>query len=121
MTPQKLSFLVSLLLALASLLPLRADKPNVLFIATDDMNCDLSAYGHPLVHSPQIDRLASRGILFERAYSQNPVCNPSRSSFLTGLYPEQTQSLPTQATFGNIFRRFSLPSTFETTATLWLV
>ena len=73
--------------------PLQAEKPNVLFIATDDMNCDLSAYGHPLVHSPQIDRLASRGVLFERTYSQNPVCNPSRTSFLTGLYPEQTHIL----------------------------
>ena len=66
MIPPKTSSLASVLLALSGLLPLSADKPNVLFIATDDMNCDLSAYGHPLVHSTQIDRLASRGVLFER-------------------------------------------------------
>ncbi len=84
--------LVSLLFFSLLLLPLcYADsRPNVLFIVTDDMNCDLSVYGHPMVKSPQLDRLAERGLVFERAYCQNPVCNPSRSSFLTGLYPEQT-------------------------------
>ncbi len=67
------------------------ERPNVLFIVTDDLNCDLGSFGHPMVQSPNIDRLAARGVLFERTYSQNPVCNPSRSSFMTGLYPEQTQ------------------------------
>lgn len=67
-----------------------SDRPNILFIATDDMNCDLGSYGHPMVKSPNIDRLAARGVRFEHTYSQNPVCNPSRTSFMTGLYPEQT-------------------------------
>jgi iduronate 2-sulfatase len=68
-------------------------RPNVLLITTDDMNCDLACYGHPLVSSPNIDRLAARGLLFEHAYCQYPVCNPSRASFMTGLYPETTQIL----------------------------
>jgi len=78
-----------------------AEKPNVLFIAVDDLNCDLSCYGHGLVKSPNIDRLAKRGVRFEKAYCQYPVCNPSRSSFLTGLYPDQTGVLSNGDDFRN--------------------
>ena len=73
--------------------------PNVLFIAVDDLNTDLGTYGHDLVVSPNIDRLAGQGIQFDRAYCQYPVCSPSRSSFLTGLYPEQTGVLTNQGQF----------------------
>lgn len=66
------------------------DRPNILFIAVDDLRDVLGCYGNEAVLTPNIDRLASRGVLFERAYVQYPVCNPSRSSFLTGLYPDQT-------------------------------
>ena len=62
---------------------------NVLLIIADDLNNDLGTYGHPMVKTPNIDALARNGVRFDAAYSQFPVCTPSRSSFLTGLYPEQ--------------------------------
>ncbi len=67
-----------------------ASKPkNVLFIISDDLNCNMGAYGHPLVQTPHLDHLARDGMLFENAFTNFPICGQSRSSFLTGLYPEQ--------------------------------
>lgn len=62
-------------------------KPNVLFIVVDDLRPQLGCYGHAGTLSPNIDRLAGQGMLFEQAYVQVPVCGASRASLMTGLYP----------------------------------
>jgi iduronate 2-sulfatase len=64
-----------------------ADRPNVLFIAVDDLRPELGCYGKQHIHSPNIDRLAKSGVLFERAYCMVPTCGASRASLMTGIRP----------------------------------
>jgi len=64
-----------------------ADKPNVLFIAVDDLRTELGCYGATQVKSPNIDRFASGGVLFNRAYCNVPVCGATRAILMTGIYP----------------------------------
>ena len=67
-------------------------KLKVLFIVADDLNCAIGAYGDPQAITPNIDKLAEKGLIFNDAHNQYPHCGPSRVSFMTGLYPDQTKS-----------------------------
>jgi len=66
-------------------------KPNVLFIAVDDLRPELGCYGKDYIKSPNIDALAKDGTVFERAYCQQAVCSPSRTSIMTGMRPDTTK------------------------------
>src|SRR5436190_11234246 len=75
--------------ALCSTLVAQA-KPNILFILADDMGWgDLNCYGNPRIHTPNLDRLAKMGTLFEQFYSCGSVCSPSRAAFMTGRFPAE--------------------------------
>ena len=90
-------------------------QQNVLFIISDDLNNLLGCYGDPQVKTPNIDRLAARGVLFNKAYCSFPLCGPSRNSMLTGLYPNSTgihanaqifrQTIPQQLSMPQAFRQ----------------
>lgn len=90
-------------------------RMNVLFVISDDLNNLLGCYGDPLVKTPNIDRLAARGVRFDRAYCAFPLCGPSRNSLLTGLYPNSTgiqangqifrQTIPDRLSLSQAFRQ----------------
>ena len=65
--------------------------PNILFIPVDDLRPELGCYGNTIIKTPNIDAIAKNGMVFNRAYCQQAVCNPSRVSLLTGLRPDATK------------------------------
>ena len=112
----RLGILCLLVFAVTGLTPVKPKpKLNVLFIVADDLNCALGAYGDPLAITPNIDKLAKQGLIFNNAHVQYPLCGPSRVSFMTGLYPDQTkskklrlyvrQTIPDVVTIGQKFRK----------------
>jgi iduronate 2-sulfatase len=89
-------------------------RSNVLFIASDDLSTALGCYGHPVVRTPHLDRLASRGVRFERAYTQYALCSPSRTSLMTGLAPDTTRVYDLQKHFrSEIPDVVTLPQCFQ--------
>ncbi|HYG21507.1 MAG TPA: sulfatase [Verrucomicrobiae bacterium] len=110
--------LLSLLATLAALcsgtLPAATNPPNVLFLISDDLRTELSCYGSSLAKTPNIDRLAARGVRFDRAYCQFPLCNPSRASMLTGRHPSRTGVLGNRADFRTLHPGIvTLPQLFK--------
>ena len=70
----------------------KTQRPNILWIVTEDIGCDMASYGTEGVHTPHMDQLANEGTVYTRAYTTASICSPSRSSFMTGLYPHQVFS-----------------------------
>ncbi len=92
----------------------RRQAKNVLFIIVEDLKNVMGCYGNPLVQTPNLDRLARRGMIFDRAYCQYPVCNPSRTSFLTGLRPDTTKILDNRVPWNtHIKDQITLPRLFK--------
>jgi choline-sulfatase len=103
-----------LLLALGASTNAPAAPRNVLFIIADDLKAMLGCYGDPLARTPNLDRLAARGVRFDRAYCTYPLCGPSRNSMLTGLYPNSTGILANAQIFRqSVPERISLPQAYR--------
>jgi len=122
---KKVTFFLTLAFLIASTLPsaqlpdlsiAKAAKPkyNVVVIASDDLRPTLGCYGNDIVKTPNIDKLASRGLRFDRAYTQYPLCNPSRTALLTGRYPTQTGVMNNELYFRALHPEIvSLPQHFK--------
>lgn len=91
--PRSVTMIWVPLLVILSVAPLgrAAERPNVLFIAVDDLRPELACYGREHIHSPNIDRLAGEGVLFEKAYCMVPVCGASRASMMSGIRPSRNR------------------------------
>lgn len=91
----------------------KTDK-NVLFIVVDDLNTTLACYGHPVVKTPNIDKLAESGVKFNHAYCNYAVCGPSRGSFLSGLRPESIGILDNRTPLKSVIGdRITMPALFR--------
>lgn len=109
------AFVLSLLLFLPGFCIAQANKkPNILFIISDDLTTTaVSSYGSTVCQTPNIDQLASEGMLYANAYSQFPVCGPSRASLLFGYYPNATKTFGYTSGREQVGSRKSLPQLFK--------
>ena len=97
-------FSLAALLAMG-LVPAANARPNIVFILADDMGyADLGCYGAPDAKTPHIDQLAAEGVRFPNCYAMGPECTPSRTSFLTGRYPQRAGGLECAIGTGNVGR-----------------
>jgi len=105
---------LALLFLFASSPTQAAQKWNVLFLATDDWRVELGCYGTPGMKTPNVDKLAAGAVRFDRAYCQFPLCNPSRTSMLTGRHPTTTGAMDNTVAFRNAHPDWvSLPQHFK--------
>ena len=93
-------------------------RKNVLFIIADDLRNDLGIYDgatsvHPRMHTPNLNALAAKSLVLRRAYVQYPLCNPSRSSMLTGRRPETLRVYDLVTHFRNTSKAITLPQLFK--------
>ncbi len=95
--------------------PASSARPlNVLFIISDDLRTELGSYGSTLAQTPNIDRLGAEGVRFDRAYTQYPLCSPSRTSMLTGRYPTTSGLYGNRDWFNGVYPDWvSLPKYFK--------
>ena len=107
------TLILAALPAICGVMPLAAadsaspSKPNILFIAVDDLRPELGCYGKDYIKSPNIDRIAQAGMVFNRAYCQQAVCSPTRSSLMTGMRPDTTRVWDLVTHFARPCRRSS--------------
>lgn len=87
------AFLALLAIHATGVLPAAEPRLNVLLIVSDDLTTCLGCYGNQVCKTPNLDRLAREGVVFDKAYCQYPVCGPSRASLMSGLYPGTTKML----------------------------
>ncbi|MCC5928643.1 MAG: sulfatase [Cyclobacteriaceae bacterium] len=83
---KKSLLLIPILFILFSACEQEKEQPNIVWMIAEDFSPDLACYGHPIVHSPNLDKLAAQGIRFNNAFASAPVCSSARSGFITGMY-----------------------------------
>ena len=106
--------MICLALATLSVVHAAPKRPNVLFLIADDLNTALSGFGHAQCKTPNLDRLAARGVKFENMHCQYPVCGASRASIMSGLYPYTNLTLGNAGTLrGNLPDVVTLPQAFR--------
>ncbi len=97
-----------------------SQSPNILWIMAEDMNPDIGVYGSVEVLTPNLDALASEGVVYLNAFANNPVCSPSSSSIVTGMYPTSSGAHQHRTGSANPTKKSALPAPVTHFTTLLL-